>query len=126
MRATGHTKDSIHIDASMDKVWEFPDDPRNCPAFITGLSGPDKIIGDKEVGMQAEWTSLLAGMHLQVTSRVAEHSCGPDGAAHLRGDSCVSSFAGGPQQTGRCRRWDCSKQGGAGCHTYRVKGGALD
>lgn len=100
----GHTKDSIHIDAPVDKVWEFLDDPHNWPTFMTGLSGPDKIIGDKGVGMQAEWTTLLAGMHLHITSRVAELSRDPNGGAHLRGDLSGS--------TSGWQTWDLKPENG--------------
>ena len=42
----GHTKDSIHIDAPVDKVADFGADPQKWATVMTGMSGPDKTIGD--------------------------------------------------------------------------------
>jgi coenzyme Q-binding protein COQ10 len=87
----GHTKDSIHINAPADKVFEFLDDPHNWPTFMVGLSGPDKVTGENGVGQQVEWTFLMAGVHMHMDTRVTELRRDPDGGAHVRGEFLGSS-----------------------------------
>lgn len=82
----GHIKDSIHIDAPVEKVDKFTDDPNNWPTFMEGMGAPDKITGDGGVGTVVEFTLLFAGVHLRETSRIVEVRRNPDGGGHVRYD----------------------------------------
>jgi len=82
----GHLKDSIHVNAPVDKVYEFMDDTHNWATFMVGMSEPDKIIGDGKVGTQYELTLLWAGLKMHETISLVEDRRDPDGGAHSRFD----------------------------------------
>ena len=87
----GHLKHSIHIDAPVDKVGEFTEDPHNWATFMVGMSEPDKITGDVGLGTQVDFTIVMAGVHLHETVRAAEDRRDPDGGGHWRGEFTGSS-----------------------------------
>jgi uncharacterized membrane protein len=80
----GHTKDSIHINAPVEKVVDFGADPQRWATFMTGMSGPDKTIGDGGVGTQYEIMMRTAGLRMHLTVRLVENRREPDGGAHSR------------------------------------------
>jgi uncharacterized protein YndB with AHSA1/START domain len=82
----GHLKHSIHINTPPAKVMEYTEDPHNWPTFMVGMSGPDKVTGDIGVGMQVEFTLLMAGVHMHETVRSVEHSEDADEGGHWRGE----------------------------------------
>jgi len=82
----GHLRDSIHIDAPVEKVDKFTDDPHNWPTFMEGMGAPDKVTGDGGVGTEVEFTVIMAGVRLHETSRVVEERRDPDGGSHVRFD----------------------------------------
>ena len=92
VRAMGHLQNSIHIDAPVDKVRGFTDDPHNWATFMVGMSEPDKIFGYRGVGTQVEFTFLMAGVRIHETSQVVEDRRYPYGGGHGRldftGPSC--------------------------------------
>jgi coenzyme Q-binding protein COQ10 len=114
----GHTKDSIHINAPVDKVVDFGADPQKWATFMTGMSGPDKTIGDGGVGTQWEITMRTAGLRMQMTVRLVENRREPDGGAHSRFE-----FDGGWQT------WDQEPEDGGTLVTmeeeYTVPGSVL-
>jgi uncharacterized membrane protein len=87
----GHLKDSIHIDAPVDTVLEFAHDPHNWATYMVGMDGPDKILGDGEVGTEYQLTVLMAGLHMRETAYLVEDSRDIEGAAHARFDFQGSS-----------------------------------
>ncbi len=81
----GHVKQSIHIDAPVEKVVEYSGSPNNWPKFMEGMSDPS-ITGDRGVGQQVEFTMLLAGIRGHETVRTLEDRIGPDGSGHWRAE----------------------------------------
>jgi len=82
----GHLKHSIHINAPVDKVVEYTEPPRNWPTFMVGMNVPDRIIGDVGPGQQVDFTTVMLGMHLQLSVRTTEDRRDPDGGGHWRGE----------------------------------------
>jgi uncharacterized membrane protein len=80
----GHLVSSIHINAPVDRVWEYTHDPHHWATFMVGMSEPAKITGAGAVGSEVELTVLLAGVHLHETVRSLEDRLDPDGSAHWR------------------------------------------
>jgi coenzyme Q-binding protein COQ10 len=117
----GHLQNSLHIDAPVNKVWDFVDDPHNWPTFMVGMSGPDKITGDGGVGTQYEFTMVIAGLHMHQTWRYAEKRRDPDGGGFGRGD--IDGTASGWQT------WDWKPEDGGTLVTmemeYTVPGSVL-
>ena len=99
----GHLKHSIHIDAPVDKVGQYTDDPNNWPTFNIGMSEPDKITGHG-VGQEVEFTMLMAGMHGHQTVRTVEDRTEPDGSGHWRGELTGTSSG--------WQTWDFTPQDG--------------
>ena len=100
----GHLKDNIHIDAPVDKVFAYMDDPHNWATFMVGMAEPDKIIGDGKVGTQYEFTVLMAGIHMHLSTRLVEDQRDPNGGAHSRFD--ISGASSGWQT------WDLKPENG--------------
>jgi carbon monoxide dehydrogenase subunit G len=82
----GHLKDSIRINAPIDKVLEFTHDPHNWATYMVGMDGPNKIVGEGQVGTEYQLTVLMAGLHMRETARLAEDSRDAEGGAHARFD----------------------------------------
>ncbi len=87
----GHLTESIHINAPVDKVVHYTEDPHRWGKFMVGMSEPDKIIGDIGVGQQIDFTITTAGVHMHETVRTVENRYDPDGGGHWRGDITGSS-----------------------------------
>ncbi len=117
----GHLKDSIYINAPVDKVWEFSHDPHNWATFMAGMSEPDKITGDGGVGTEVEFTAFTAGVRQHETCRVVEDRREPDGSSHWRSD--LSGTSSG------WITWDSKPENGGTLVTqemeYTVPGGVL-
>jgi uncharacterized membrane protein len=75
-----HLNKSILIHAPVEKVHAVASDPRRWAAWYVGLSEPEKLTGEGEVGTIVEHSYLMAGMHFPVTSRVLEDQVSPEGA----------------------------------------------
>jgi uncharacterized protein YndB with AHSA1/START domain len=82
----GHLKDTILIDAPVDKVWSFAHDPHHWPRFMVGMSDPDRIAGSGGVGSEVDFTILMAGVHLHETVHSVEDREEPGGGYHWRAD----------------------------------------
>ena len=83
----GHLKHSVRINAPVDRVVKYSEDPNNWHTFMVGMSKPDKITGDiGAVGMQVEFNTSMAGVHMQETCRTTEDRHDPDGGGHWRGE----------------------------------------
>ena len=87
----GHLKHGVLIEAPVEKVWKFADDPHNWATFMTGVSSPEKIIGDVGVGMEVVFPAVVADWHLEEIVRTVEDSCDPDGGGHWRSEFAGSS-----------------------------------
>lgn len=87
----GHLKHTIHIEAPVERVWRFTDDPRNWPAFMAGVSYPKKTVGDVGVGTSLELTALVGNWQLQEIVRTVEDLGYPDGGGHWRCEFAGSS-----------------------------------
>jgi uncharacterized membrane protein len=75
-----HLNKSILIHAPVEKVYTVARDPKRWASWYVGLSEPEKLTGEGEVGTIVEHSYLLAGMHFPVTSRVLEDQVSPEGA----------------------------------------------
>jgi uncharacterized membrane protein len=80
----GHLRDSIHINAPMDRVWEFTHDPRNWATYMVGLSGPDWITVSWVFGALDEQTDPFH--HIRETARLVEDRRDAEGGVHARFD----------------------------------------
>jgi hypothetical protein len=80
-----HIKDSILINAPVEKVNGIVGDPHNWASFIVGMSEPGKITGDPGLGATAEHKmALMWGMRGRVTTKVTEERHDPDGSTFWR------------------------------------------
>ena len=76
-----HLKETIIVNAPVDKVVGIATDPHQWSTWFAGLGKAEKIQGDNGPGTVVEHSYLLAGMRLPVTTRVRENS-GQAGEAH--------------------------------------------
>jgi uncharacterized membrane protein len=74
-----HLKKSIQIHAPVEKVYTFTRDPYRWATFWVGLSAPEEVTGQGEVGTVVKHSYLMAGVRFPVTSRVLEDHLGPEG-----------------------------------------------
>jgi ligand-binding SRPBCC domain-containing protein len=82
-----HLKDSIFVNAPVEKVDDLVRDPRMWPVFMVGLEPPEKITGDGGPGTVVEGSMpLLLGIHVHETTTVTEERHEPDGT-HWRWDA---------------------------------------
>jgi len=75
-----HLKKSILIHAPVEKVYALARDPRRWATWFVGLSEPEKLSGEGEVGTVVEQSFLMAGMRFPVTTEVLEDYVSPEGA----------------------------------------------
>lgn len=75
-----HVKKSILIHAPVEKVYALARDPNRWPTWYVGLSEPEKLTGEGEVGTVAKFSYMMAGMRFPVTIEVLEDYVGPEGA----------------------------------------------
>ena len=80
----GHLRDSIHINAPMDRVWAFTHDPRNWATYMVGLTGPDKTTVSWVFGALDEQRDRLH--HIRETARLVEDLRDAEGGVHTRFD----------------------------------------
>ncbi len=74
-----HLKKSILIHAPVEEVYALARDPNRWATFWVGLSEPEELTGQGEVGTVVKHSYLMAGMRFPVTSRVLEDHIGPEG-----------------------------------------------
>ena len=74
-----HLKKSILIHAPVEKVYALARDPNRWATWYVGLSEPEEVSGEGEVGTVVKHSYLLAGMRFPVTSRVLEDHISPEG-----------------------------------------------
>lgn len=80
-----HLKDSILINAPVQKVDAVVGDPHKWATFMTGMSEPEKISGDGGVGTVAEHSmALMWGIRRPATTKVTEEWHPPDGSTYWR------------------------------------------
>lgn len=80
-----HLKESILINASVEKVNAVVRDPRNWATFITGMSQPEKISGEGGVGTAADHRmALMWGIRRPATTKVSQERHDPDGSTFWR------------------------------------------
>jgi coenzyme Q-binding protein COQ10 len=100
-----HLKDTILINAPVEKVDEAVRDPHKWSAWIVGMSTPTKISGDGGVGTTVEHRiALMWGIRRPTTTKVAEERHDPDGSTFWRWESS------GPPSSW----WSCHHQSRAG------------
>jgi uncharacterized membrane protein len=75
-----HLNKSILIHAPVETVYAVARDPKRWATWFDGLSEPEKLTGEGEVGTVVELSYLLAGMRFPITSRVLEDQVSPEGA----------------------------------------------
>lgn len=75
-----HLKKSILIHAPVEDVYALARDPHRWPTWYVGLSEPEKLSGQGEVGTVIEQSFLMAGMRFPVTTEVLEDHSSPEGA----------------------------------------------
>lgn len=80
-----HIKKNIVIQAPIEKVYAFARDPERWHTWWTGLSAPEKIIGNGEAGTIVKDHCMIAGITFPVTNRVTLDKPGPK-EAHWKGD----------------------------------------
>lgn len=74
-----HIKKSILIHASVEQVYALARDPHRWATWYAGLSEPEEVTGQGEVGTVVKHNYLMAGVRFPVTSRVLEDHIGPEG-----------------------------------------------
>lgn len=67
-----HTKQSIFINAPLEKVFRYTINPENWAHFYNNLASPKKIDGNGEVGTVVEAEYAILGMHFPETIQVTE------------------------------------------------------
>lgn len=75
-----HLHQTMMVEAPIDEVYRTARDPHNWSTWFAGLSGPERISGDGEVGTTADFTFVLAGVGFPVTVEVADDTVLPEGA----------------------------------------------
>jgi uncharacterized protein YndB with AHSA1/START domain len=81
-----HAKDSIHIDAPVEKVDRLALDPDGWARYFVGMSAPDEIVGDGGAGTRVGYTMRAGGAHWHSVARVVERRRDPDGSLHWRAE----------------------------------------
>jgi hypothetical protein len=118
-----HIKNSILINAPVEKVDAVVRDPNNWASFITGMSKAGKINGTGGVGTTVEHRmTLMWGISRPATTKVTEERHNPDGSTFWRWEMTGATPAW----------WTCHHQPREGGRTlaaadleYKVGGGAL-
>jgi coenzyme Q-binding protein COQ10 len=72
-----HITKNVVINAPIEKVYAFARDPERWSSWWVGLSAPDKITGNGEVGTIVTHNFAMAGFTFPVTSKVVEDKPGP-------------------------------------------------
>jgi uncharacterized membrane protein len=67
-----HIRKTIFINASLQKVYSVARDPNRWSTWFAGLTEPDKVTGNGEVGTVVRQKYLLAGTQFPITTRVME------------------------------------------------------
>lgn len=75
-----HIEKKILINAPIDKVVAFARDPHKWNTWWVGLSAPDEIKGNGEVGTLVKHHYLIAGLPFPVTTKVLTDRVGPKDA----------------------------------------------
>lgn len=100
-----HARESIYIDAPVDRV----DGPALAPdawwRYFVGMSEPERIDGDGGPGTTVDFTMTPPGARpFRATCRVVEWDHGPDGTVRWRGE-----FSGG---NSGWETWELRPEGG--------------
>jgi hypothetical protein len=89
-----HLKDSILINAPVEKVDAVVGDPHKWATFMTGMSEPEKISGDGGVGTVVEHRmALMWGIRRPATTKVTESRHDPDGGTFWRWEQTGTASA---------------------------------
>ena len=75
-----HIKKTIFINAGLEKVYSVARDPKQWSTWFAGLTEPDKVTGNGEVGTIVEAKYLMGGTQFPVTTRVVEDKLSQDEA----------------------------------------------
>ena len=82
---------TIFINAPVEKVYEYTNNPENWSHFYNGLSEPESISGKGEVGTIVKSSYSMMGIHFPITIEVTESKRTDDGGAIWSG-SITGSF----------------------------------
>jgi coenzyme Q-binding protein COQ10 len=74
-----HLHLTLMVEAPIDEVYRVARDPYNWSTWFAGLSGPDRIRGDGEVGTVADYSFVFAGMRFPATVEVTDDTVLPEG-----------------------------------------------
>lgn len=77
-------KDSIFINAPVDKVHAMATDPHGWETWYVGLGEAQKVEGEGGMGTIVHHSYLLAGLHFAVTTEVTQNSKDVNGAYHWK------------------------------------------
>lgn len=80
----GHIKQSIQIDAPVDRVTAIATDPNHWASWWVNLSEAKNVEGDGSAGTVVKHSYLMAGVPFPVTTRVVENSPTGSGGTHVR------------------------------------------
>lgn len=80
----GHIKQSIQIDAPVERVTEIAMDPKHWSSWWVNLGEAKSVQGDGGPGTVVEHSYLMAGVPFHVTTRVTESTPTAAGGRHLR------------------------------------------
>ena len=67
-----HTKQTIFINAPLEKVFHYTINPENWAHFYNNLAAPKKIDGNGDLGTTVEADYAIMGMHFPETIQVTE------------------------------------------------------
>jgi hypothetical protein len=96
-----HMKESILINAPVQKVNEIVEDPRRWSSYMVGMEKPTKFFGDTGIGAGAEYRmAIMPGIRARATTTVTEERHDPDGSTLWRWD----------QKGSTCAWWTCHHQ----------------
>ena len=65
---------SIVINAPVEKVFEYIDNPLNNPEWLIGMMDVGDVVGEPGVGRHFEWTFKMVGIPLKGQSKTMEHT----------------------------------------------------
>jgi coenzyme Q-binding protein COQ10 len=79
-----HLSMTLDINAPIATIDAIVGDPQSMSRFWVGMSEPDRVFGDGGPGTKIEFTQLMMGVRMRMTSRTVEARHDPDGSTFWR------------------------------------------
>ena len=88
-----HLKDTIFVNAPVEKVHGFAADIKKWPIWYVGLGEAESVEGDNSPGTLIKQSYMFMGVHIPITTKVIENSTDADGGRHWKAEN-EGSLAG--------------------------------